>query len=304
MEKVGSPKDEALVHPMVTSSIERAQKRVEMQNFSIRKHLIEYDDVMNKQRTVIYAMRNEILDSGNIYPKYREFISEVTDMLVSTYTDEKSPSYDWDLDGLMAAYMRVFLDKLPINEDISNNATIRDIIEKSALSAFDRRQDLLGPEIMRGLMSWALLTTIDMKWKEHLQVMDTLQEGINLRAYAQKDPLIEYKKEGFETFAEMLDELRKETLIRFFHTQVQIEPKAQQLARERLQIKHESVKSFSGAPPTDEDGSGSSSAGRNARDNDMSQSKGMTIRNDAPKVGRNDPCPCGSGKKFKQCCGK
>ncbi|MFP4459975.1 MAG: preprotein translocase subunit SecA [Candidatus Zixiibacteriota bacterium] len=299
MEKVGTPKNEPMTHPMVSSSIERAQKRVEAQNFAIRKHLLEYDDVMNQQRTVIYSKRNEILDSENLIPKYREYVEDFVESLIEIHTDLKSPPDTWDWDAMKAEFSRVFLLQLDLNE--SEDTDLHQTLLERGWSAFKLKSDILGEIITRDLMRWAMLTTIDNKWKEHLHAMDTLKEGINLRSYAQKDPLIEYKKEGFDAFVEMLDEITKDTLVRFFHTQVRIPENMMDTTN--LKTRHESVQSFDekqmAAASIRAEKPSPQSAGRGAP-----QKKTAPIKKEGPKVGRNDPCPCGSGKKYKHCCGR
>ncbi len=288
MEKMGTPKDEPLVHPMVSSSIERAQKRVEMQNFSIRKHLLEYDDVMNQQRTVIYQKRNEILDSTNPVPNFRELVSEEIERLVDETTDPSVPSSEWDWDSLTQTFSRLFLTKPPVDED-TKKGQIDEVLREAALESFEKKRHFLGDEIARDLLRWAMLGAIDTKWKEHLHSMDTLKEGISLRSYAQKDPLIEYKKEGYETFLSMLSEIARESILRFFHTQVRVSP--EQLERSRkLSAKHDRVGSFDKRMLAEKEKQGESTQ--------------PVRRQTEEKVGRNDPCPCGSGKKYKHCCGR
>jgi len=288
MERVGAPEGEAMVHPLVSSSIEKAQKRVETQNFAIRKHLLEYDDVMNQQRTVIYSKRNEILDTEDLTLKYRELILEFVTGLVEDFTDRNRPPSDWDWSSIHAEFSRVFLTKLDLdNVGEIKNRNIEEVIFEQAWHAFELKKTILGEEIMRGLMNFALIATIDKKWMEHLHAMDTLKEGINLRSYAQKDPLIEYKREGYDIFVEMLADITKDSLLRFFHTQVRFENP--HMPR-RLQTKHESVSAFD----------------KKALTNNKSDQtpKAQPMKAEEKKVGRNDPCPCGSGKKYKQCCGK
>lgn len=302
MEKVGAPKGEPMTHRLVSVSIEKAQKRVEAQNFAIRKHLLEYDDVMNQQRSVIYSKRNEILDSENLNHKYREYIEDFIDVLLENHTDPKTPLDTWDIEGMEAEFARVFLLQLDYEKLSQGEKTIHESIFERAWQALKLKSEILGEMITRDLMRWALLSTIDKKWKEHLHAMDTLKEGISLRSYAQKDPLIEYKKEGFEAFMEMLDNITKDTLIRFFHTQVRVPESA--LDNSRLNIRHDSVQNFdqrqmaAASIRTDKPQTGPNRAQRRAK-----RAKPEPIRKEEPKVGRNDPCPCGSGKKYKHCCG-
>jgi preprotein translocase subunit SecA len=302
MEKVGTPKDEPMVHPMVSSSIERAQKRVEMQNFSIRKHLLEYDDVMNQQRSVIYKLRNEILDSTNLTHKYNQFIEDFAEYLIDVYTDPKEPPLEWDWSGIESEFSRIYLIRLPLDdEETRKNIDLNEFIIAHSRNALDLKREILGPEITYDLMRWSLLTTIDTKWMVHLHAMDSLKEGIGLQSFAQKDPLIEYKKEGYDTFIEMLEDITREALVKFFHTQIKMPEQPRQTAP--LRVKHESVGSFAAAVAKAESTGGAPPAKQLAT-SDGSSAKAKTIRRRGSKVKRNDPCPCGSGKKYKNCCGQ
>ncbi len=301
MDRLGLQEGEVIQHPMVTKSIERAQKKVEMQNFGIRKHLLEYDDVMNKQRENIYRRRNFALREPNLKDEVLAMLDEYIEELVYSYTDAKSYPEDWDWESLRNELMRVMLLDLKLKPEdmarISQEALIEEIREQ-ALALYKWREEQLGPEMMRQLEKLAILHVIDERWKEHLYEMDMLKEGIGLRAYGQKNPLIEYKQEGYRMFVEMLARINEGVLELVFKAQPAVvpDPAARRHEPEKVRTIHESTH-----------GLGYQYAGVET-DTAMAEQasqrgKRKPIRVEQ-KVGRNDPCPCGSGKKYKHCHGK
>ncbi len=296
MEKLGMEEGEPIEHNMVTRAIETAQKRVEAHNFEIRKHLLEYDDVMNTQRKIIYAERRKILDGENLNDTLQEMRGEVIEGLLVLYTNEETYPEEWDLAGLSEAVKRQFdleISWPPEEVPSLTQALLRDSISERVLKAYEEREAKLGPEMLRYLERMIMLQVVDSQWKDHLLAMDHLKEGIGLRGYGQKDPLIEYKREGFEMFEAMVERIGQQTVE--FLCKVQVAP----------------AESF---PFDDGPDAPSASGGDNdllVRAQGRSQPKlaERPLRPAAPikvagkKIGRNDACPCGSGRKYKKCCG-
>ncbi|MFO7890841.1 MAG: preprotein translocase subunit SecA [bacterium] len=301
MDRLGLQEGEVITHSMITKSIERAQKRVEMRNFEIRKHLLEYDDVMNKQREIIYQKRKRALEGenlrDNIYISIEEFIEEQ----VEIHTEEDY-SENWDWEGLSNVLLKTILLPLPLNADEQKDISkdeLKDRLIDAALENYKRKCNALGDEVMGHLEKIATLHTIDEKWKEHLYEMDQLKEGINFRAYGQKDPLIEYKHEGFRAFKQMLESINDEILEIVFKANIEVEQdlrkQQQKAASIDMSTRHEDTigMGFAGQPDVQQQ-----QQGGNVR-----AGKKQPVKT-GKKVGRNDPCPCGSGKKYKHCCGR
>jgi preprotein translocase subunit SecA len=271
MGKLGMEEDMPIENKMVSKAIENAQKKVEAHNFDIRKHLIEYDDVMNKQRSEIYSFRKEILKGEGLKERIYEMIENSIDELLLIYCPEDKYFEDWDIKGLKDAFYGLFSLAVDIEKD--NRDAVREKLLSEAHKTYEKKENEAGSDIVRYLERVILLQVIDTQWKDHLLAMDHLKEGIGLRGYGQKDPLVEYKKEAFNIFAEMSSRISTEVLSRFFKIQIQAKEAIKEpVKQQRLQYNR---------------GEGSSS---------------QPVRR-AKKVGRNDPCPCGSGKKFKKCCG-
>ncbi len=299
MDRFGAEEGEVITHPLVTKSIGRAQKRVEAQNFAIRKHLLEYDDVNNAQREVIYTLRNNILDGGNLKDQYKSMIRDFVDSLIDKYTDPGSPSEDWDWSNLEADFSKTFLYAFgPKIDARMKPADLRTALEDTAFEAYEKREMLLGEDVIRGLERYIFLMTIDGQWRENLYSLDGLKEGIGLRSYAQKDPLIEYKREAFELFSDLLDNINHLALERLFRAQIAPPEPARGIRRDRIREVHRSKDGY--GVSASREGSGKSNIPPPRRG-------GGTRQPSIPKgkkVGRNDPCPCGSGKKYKNCCGR
>ena len=285
---------------MVTSSIERAQKKVESRNFGIRKHLLEYDDVMNQQREIVYDRRNYALTGINISGEIDDIIDEYIDELIEAYCTGSSPG-DWNWDEFSEEVLQTFsLDIKSEYEKITSEEELREMISQGVNSILSYKKESLDEKLFDQFQTWVVLRTIDEKWREHLAAMDQLREGIGLRAYGQKNPLIEYKQEGFGMFIEMMVETNQETLKRIFRTNIQAEqkPVAPRSIPANLKMQHDGTTGMGFVPPP-----------QGVQQSSQPQAIGGPPQVRQPitsekKVGRNDPCTCGSGKKYKKCCGK
>jgi len=295
MDKLGVDDGEPIEHPLVTKAIESAQKRVEAHNFEIRKHLLEYDDVMNQQREVVYSMRKQILKGEGLRELVLEMIEDVVEGLMETYTDPKSYPEEWDLEGLKEAFKRQFSFHLELEQQEllkMKQEELREALLERAKAFYEEKERLLGPELMRDLEKFLLLQTLDSHWKDHLLNIDYLKEGIGLRGYAQKDPLVEYKREGYEMFVQMLQRVKEDATAKLFAVQVAKEEEVPPLERalgQRVFLIHGGAPPPPPAPTAEE----------------VTRPRPRTpVRRKGRKIGRNDPCPCGSGKKYKHCCGR
>jgi preprotein translocase subunit SecA len=273
MNKLGMEEDMPIENKIVTKAIENAQKRVEAHNFDIRKHLLEYDDVMNKQRKEIYSFRKEILEGENLKDRIYSMIDEVTDELLSIYCNEDRDKEEWDIKGLKDAVYGMFSffpDIVPSGLD-----SLRETLISQIKDIYEKKESEIGSDMLRYIEKIVFLQVVDTQWKDHLLAMDHLKEGIGLRGYGQRDPLVEYKKEAFEMFSDMTGRISAEVLSRLFKIQIQ---KQETIRREPVKQVHLSYNRGEGTTAV------------------------QTVRR-GKKVGRNEPCPCGSGKKYKKCCG-
>ena len=300
MDRLGAEEGEVIEHGMVTRSIERAQKRVEGRNFEMRKHLLEYDDVMNQQREVIYDRRRHALEEEDISGEILEVIEDTISILMDTNVPEEAHPEDWNVDGLASDLRNTFLQSaIGPDDDLPtvHRDDLRALIHDDVRSAYARREELIGADRIRQLERMVYLSIIDEKWKEHLREMDDLKEGIGLRGYGQKDPLVEYKREGFGMFVELLDDINRETVRTLYRIPIDEAP-ARPRPTSRLSLVHEDAAGMGFAPvapPPPQETATNASEGEGRQ-------KQRPVRVEA-KVGRNDPCPCGSGKKYKRCHG-
>ncbi|GMR22210.1 MAG: preprotein translocase subunit SecA [Acidobacteriota bacterium] len=303
MQKMGMEEGVPIEHKMVTNAIERAQKQVEGQNFSIRKHLLEYDDVMNKQRVAIYRLRRDILDGK----EQRDYILELADSILDYLLDQHLAAdiniEDWDLDGFRKAVSAQYgfnaSALAQIDWDGLNRDEIRDALTKKIHEKYENKETAIGPDLMRTHERIIMLQVVDSQWKDHLYAMDHLKEGIGLRGYGQRDPLMEYKKESFSMFEAMWDRVEEEIVRILFLLQPVREPAfaARPAARpSRLSFNDPA------ATPSAFEGQ-SRSAGPRRESQGGVDAAVTTVKRSTAKVGRNAPCPCGSGKKYKKCCG-
>ena len=325
MERMKVEEGEVITHGMVTKAIERAQKRVEGQNFSIRKRLLDYDDVMNKQREVVYTLRREALLDPDVEPVLREMIDETVEDMLEAHIDQNLPSEEWDWDQLSLEFTSTFLTPLPVHEDERESIgrdVLRDHMLEAAHGARTAKRERLGEQLADQLERYVILRTIDELWKDHLHELDMLRSGIGLRAYGQKDPLLEYKAESFSLFGDMMTRARKDTVSRFFRMEIAVQPSPEAVLRGGSEIKPPSGPTDGGtarpaAPRAGALGAAASpqlkgvfdeartsketvsAMGQTATEPD----KGHTVVREGEKIGRNDPCPCGSGKKYKKCHG-
>jgi len=305
MDRLGVDENEPIDHPLVSRAIEMAQKRVEARNFDIRKHVLEYDDVLNKQREVIYEQRRMVLEGDNLRENVLEMLEDVVDTALGMYAHESLVPEEWDVKGLVDHLEHLIfkpgaLDREKIMNMIREDAGRREIrqqlrehILQGARDLYARREEEYGAEVMRELERVVMLRVVDAKWMDHLANMDDLREGISLRAYGQRDPLVEYKKEAYEMFQGMIESI-KEDIVRYcFKLHVVREPERQRLVAVQ-DATHESDVSL-GAAGIAERGYVQAVGGEAPKPKPVVKGK---------KVGRNDPCPCGSGKKYKKCCGR
>ncbi len=281
MEKLGMEEGEPIEHNLISKAIESAQAKVEGHNFEIRKQLLEYDDVMNQQREVIYRQRREALSGKDLKPAIEDMIQEKAEEIADSYTDQKAHPEEWDWKGLQESIYRQFNSRLEDIDDVTMDGLTRDglaqLIFESVLQVYNEKEAAIGTEDFRNLERFVMLQTVDNLWKDHLLSMDHLKEGIGLRGYAQQDPLIVYKKEGFELFQDMISRIKEETLGILFRIQISEPEKIRNLK----QPKEQKLVFSSGDEPE----------------------KKNPVKRTHKKVGRNAPCPCGSGKKYKKCCG-
>lgn len=292
MQRVGMEEGEPIEHKLVTRAIENAQRKVEAHNFDIRKHLLEYDDVMNKQREVVYGQRHIILKETSLKENVLDMAQEVLEETVERYCDEKLHPDEWDLEELKEALLRQFDVTLDLDEERNMKVGATTIayeevtpglvygaLEKRIVEIYEEKEKTVGEDLIRQLEKYFMLQVLDAQWKDHLLAMDHLKEGIGFRGYAQKNPLNEYKKEGFDLFVGMVGRMKEEivTLLFKFKVNTSEEVLLEHQPRRQRMVEH--------------------------RGQDNGGQKPKTVRRNVKKVGRNEPCPCGSGKKYKKCCG-
>jgi len=282
MQRLGMEEGIPIEHRMVTRAIENAQKKVEAHNFDIRKQLIEYDDVMNKQREVIYEQRRRILRGENLTDLFLGMMDDRLKEILDLYCPEEVYAEEWDLKGMIEAVTHQFTINLHGESELKGlgREAIREHLIQKIDEAYKKKEADLGDPMMRRLEKMVMLRVMDTQWKDHLLSMDYLKEGIGLRGYGQKDPLVEYKREGFEMFAAMMERIKNDAVEHLFKIQV-VKDEPASAARPAVPRPPQLQFSWGDAPPA-----------------------AKTVHRDLEKVGRNDPCPCGSGKKYKKCHGQ
>ena len=301
MQRFGMKEDEAIEAGMLNRAIENAQRKVESHNFDVRKHLLDYDNVANDQRRVIYQQRNELMEADEIGDTIAEMREDVFQDLVSQYIPPGSIDEQWDAAGLETALSGEFGIEVPVQkwiaeEDNLHEELIRERLMEAVQAHFKEKEELTGPEVMRHFEKALMLNVLDQQWKEHLARMDHLRQGIGLRGYAQKQPMQEYKRESFEMFTKLLESIKHEVIRVLARVKVRAEEDVEAIDAQRrreapMQFKHEQASSATqganrGLPPAPE------------------AERPTTFVRDERKVGRNEPCPCGSGNKYKHCHGK
>ncbi|HEB59523.1 MAG TPA: preprotein translocase subunit SecA [Gammaproteobacteria bacterium] len=297
MQKLGMKEGEAIEHPWVSRAIENAQRKVEGHNFDIRKQLLEYDDVANDQRKVIYAQRNELMSTDDISETIRNIRHDVVNAVIDEYVPPQSIEEQWDIRGLEEALHAEFGVDMDIrrwldSDDQLHEESLREKILEEIEYAYTKKEEEAGSQAMRHIEKAIMLQVLDSQWKDHLATMDYLRQGIHLRGYAQKNPKQEYKRESFELFAEMLERIKHEVITTLSRVQIRseadveaMEARRPSIDEKRMQFQHEEV-------------------GAMAAEGDAAQEGHTPYVREGRKVGRNEPCPCGSGKKYKQCHGK
>lgn len=301
MKKLGMQEGEAIEHPWVTRAIENAQRKVETRNFDIRKNLLEFDDVANDQRKVVYEQRNELLDSGDIRDTIAVIREDVLTDVVHEYIPPQSLEEMWNVSGLEQRLQSDFALELPIGEWLKQDDKLHDeqILERvlaEATKSYEEKEAVVGADVLRQFETSVMLQTLDNLWKEHLAAMDHLRQGIHLRGYAQKNPKQEYKRESYELFTQMLENLKREVVSILSRVRVQSQEDVDQAEAKRREAAERQAQSYSHAEADNP------LAGEQAAQ--TADTETAPFVRDGQKVGRNDPCPCGSGKKYKQCHGK
>lgn len=289
MERMNFPEDIPIEHPLINRAIETAQKQVEQQNFGIRKHVLEYDDVMNTQRELIYKERDQMLGGEDIHEHVVESIESIISEAVSLYVNSEIHPEEWDIDGLMTYIDQLYPVSFGKNDiDAADSpAKINIMFVDDAKAVLERREAEIGADLFRQIERMVMLNVIDERWREHLYEMDYLREGIGLRAIGQRDPLVEYKNEGFAMFSAMIDSIKEDFVKIIYHLQVSaVEAEAAPIERSKQPL-------IESGPTLD------TQLGEAAQE----ERRRAPADSGGHKVGRNDPCPCGSGKKYKKCCG-
>jgi preprotein translocase subunit SecA len=297
MDRLGMEEDDEIAHPWLSRAIENAQKKVESHNFLIRKNLLEYDDVMNQQRSTVYSRRREILSGQDTKDMIMDMIDQVvTDIIEDELPDHIDSSFDpKPFEEAVFGYFNMPIQIEPMLKEKPTADLIGQHLYDKAVAYYNERESVNTPEIMRQVEKIILLQTFDALWKDHLLQMDHLKEGMGLRGYGQKDPLLEYKREGYMLFRSMMDQFAKDVVQKIFRVQVSTEESISRAAQagrgpQPVSISHREISAFAKEAPAESRGD----RGREIK----------TVQHTGPKVGRNDPCPCGSGKKYKKCCGK
>jgi len=311
MERFKVPEDQPMESGLLSKQIENAQKKVEEQNFVARKNVLKYDDVMNTQREVIYAQRRQVLEGADLSEEIRGWVDEVIEGLVALHTESEFAE-EWDLDGLVQAFNTLTDADFTVEElredldDISREALIEDF-RAEALELYEEKEKEWGDEVAREIERYIVLEVVDTRWREHLENMDYLREGVHLRSFAQKDPLVEYRGEGHTMFEELGGLIREEVLVLLYHAQIQPQEADELIRSEEVDgggfaYQHESLAGADAiaAAGLEGDGMGGVSTGLGGGGMVATQQR---VTADRDKIGRNDPCWCGSGKKFKKCHG-
>ncbi len=311
LDRLGPSDDIPIEAGILSKTVEGAQKKVEEQNFGIRKRVLEYDDVLNKQREVVYRERRQVLEGEDLTEQAKDWIAETLVGVVDTYDDETGPPSEWDLDAMfaqLATYYPVSFGPADLDLATLTREELLDRLEDDAMTAYEARESELGVNdesehpLIRDLERYVLLSTVDQHWREHLYDMDYLREGIHLRALGQKDPLSEYRLEGHDMFEDMMDGVKSEFVRYMFHLEVETAPEVESHQPEQVNYSYaaDPIQGFDGA--VDEEGFPMEGS-PNGDDPIEAPKVEQRVVGDDDRVGRNDPCPCGSGLKYKKCHG-
>ncbi len=319
MDRLGAEEGEVIEHSMVTKSIQRAQKKVEARNFEIRKHLLDYDDVMNQQRQVIYNRRHDVLDRETAAEQVLEMIGESIDALLTTYTDAESHPSEWNWDALQSDFGNTFFMGFPNSAEEREGMSpdkLRELMQTTVENSYRRRIELVGEETFHEVEKAIVLHTIDSCWQDHLYEMDELKEGVGFVGVGGKNPLIEYKKGAYDLFENLIARINEETLRHLFQLRVDVDmpnvlPRRGSGGRYSSVHREATNLGFDGGSPEGRAAPAVEgiTAGSQGREGMVTSGGGAgeappkQPKRVAPKVGRNEPCPCGSGKKYKRCCG-
>jgi preprotein translocase subunit SecA len=313
MQKLGMQEGEAIEHQWVSRAIENAQRKVEAHNFDIRKNLLDFDDVANDQRRVIYAQRNELMEADDVSDYIEEMRDEVFNGLISRYVPPESIEEMWDPEGLEKALEGEFGIDAPVRkwldeDDELAEADLRKRIMERVDAHFAAKEELTGSAVMRNFEKAVMLNVLDQQWKEHLASMDYLRKGIHLRGFAQKKPQQEYKREGFEMFTQMLDNMRFEVIKILARVEVKNEEDVEAVDRQRqrerpMEFQHRAAAALGNEAAAAAPAAAAAGGGAQGQAAAQAAPTQPFVR-DGRKVGRNEPCPCGSGKKYKQCHGR
>ncbi|PID79756.1 preprotein translocase subunit SecA [bacterium DOLZORAL124_64_63] len=301
MDKMGVEEGEVITHSMVTKAIEKAQVRVETQNYEIRKHLLQYDDVVNKQREVIYGLRRSAVQGEDLSEDFEEFFSVALQSMFEECTSEDDAPDFWDMKKLALQYQSTFLLPMPLEPEehlhMGRDAVFQ-ALEEPAKARFQAKLERLGTEVSNQLQKFVLLQILDEKWRDHLNELILLRSGIGLRSYGQRDPLIEYKKEAYTLFESMMDNLGQQAVSLFMRAEIVRRPPEPEQKVQSVQTRHQETSAYEQAKTSDP--TGGTPDGPPPEHPAASQ----PVRRQGEKVSRNDPCPCGSGEKYKKCCGR
>jgi preprotein translocase subunit SecA len=291
---------EAIEHPWVSRAIENAQRKVEGHNFDMRKQLLEYDDVANDQRKVIYQQRNELLVASDVSETINSIRSDVVNSIINNFIPPQSIEEQWDIPGLTEALESELGLKINVQSWLDEDASLheenlREKIIEALVNEYDDKAEQVGKEIIQHFEKEVMLKVLDNQWREHLAMMDQLRQGIHLRGYAQKNPKQEYKRESFELFTDMLDRIKYEVIKVLSQVRVQSEEDVAAIEEQRRQQQQIGAMEYQHAAASAMQAEGEAEGDEHAAEPYVREGR---------KVGRNEPCPCGSGKKYKQCHGK
>ena len=300
MARIGMEPGEPINHPWLNKGIEKAQKKVEERNFEIRKHLLEYDDVLNEQRKFIYDQRDQILVDQNLRERVLSTATDMVGQLVEEYTGKKSSGTDADLAAQLKQQFGLVVTPEELSTQSNKGEYIISLLEKDLLE----KELLAGKENLNMFIRYQYVQFIDKKWLDHLEQLEGLREAVHLRSYGSKNPLTEYKIDGFNIFYDMIDSIKGEIASRVFRVKVQREEDATRRSPQvrggpqfrQMNAQHNAMEAF--------DGNAARQAASASPMAQRRQAENVTVVRSVPKVGRNDPCPCGSGRKYKQCCGR